>query len=164
MGNYIWAPPPCVALQCLEELRKARHKRQVSAHVFICPRIMNTAWQRHLYKSADLVFSIPPGHSFWSKEQHEPLIVGLYFPFLQFKPWQLKGTPKILGMARHLQRVCKTNPVATGCVLRQLWEFMRQLPSLPKLVVLQLLQGTALGKVPSSTSQKRRRTSLEEDT
>jgi hypothetical protein len=164
VGNYIWAPPPCVALQCLEELRKARHKRQVSAHVFICPRIMNAAWQRHLYKSADLVFSIPPGHTFWSKEQHEPLIVGLYFPFLQSEPWQLKGTPKILGMARHLQRVCKTNPVATGRVLRQLWEFTRQLPSLPKLVVLQLLQGTALSKVPSPTSRKRRRTSLEEDT
>jgi hypothetical protein len=24
-GNYVWAPPPCVAYQCLEELRKARH-------------------------------------------------------------------------------------------------------------------------------------------
>lgn len=33
-GNYVWAPPPCVAFQCLEELRKARHKRQVSCHIF----------------------------------------------------------------------------------------------------------------------------------
>jgi hypothetical protein len=32
-GNFVWSPPPCVAEQCMEELRKARHKRQRSTHV-----------------------------------------------------------------------------------------------------------------------------------
>jgi hypothetical protein len=162
-GNFIWAPAPCVAVQCLEELRKARHKRQVSAHVFICPRIMTALWQRQLFKSADLVVRITPGHPHWTTEQHEPLIVGFYFPYLKDEPWQLKGTPKILGMARRLQRVCKTNPISTGRVLRQLWEFARKLPEMPKHVVFQMLQGTGDDSIPQATSRKRRRSSLEEE-
>lgn len=27
-GCHVWSPPPCVAEQCLEELQRARHKRQ----------------------------------------------------------------------------------------------------------------------------------------
>lgn len=162
-GNYIWAPAPCVALQCLEELRKARHKRQVSAHIFICPRIMTSVWQRHLFKSADLVFHLPPGHIHWSIDQHEPLIIGFYFPYLKDEPWQLKGTPKILGMARHLQRVCKADSITTRRVLRQLWEFTRKLPEMPKHMVFQMLQGTGDDTLPKTASRKRRRTSVEEE-
>jgi hypothetical protein len=163
VGNYVWAPPPCVALQCLEELRKARHKRQVSSHVFVCPRIMNSVWQRHLYKSADIVFLIPPGHTGWPIDQHEPLVVGLYFPYLQHEPWQLKGSSKILGMAGCLQRVCKTDPVATGRVLRQLWGLARELPKMPQHMVLQVLQGSKAAKLSLPASRKRRRSSVEED-
>jgi hypothetical protein len=45
-GNFVWAPPPCVAAQCLEELRKARNKRQNSSHIFVCPRVMTSVWHR----------------------------------------------------------------------------------------------------------------------
>jgi hypothetical protein len=162
-GNFIWAPPPCVAQQCLEELRKARHKRQVSAHVFVCPRIMNSVWQKHLYKSADLVITISPGHPQWGEDQHEPLLVGFYFPYLQHEPWQLKGSAKILGVARHMQRVCKANPISTGHILRQLWSFARELPSMSEHMVLQLLQGVGPLTIPQTASRKRRRASMEED-
>jgi hypothetical protein len=48
-GYYVWSPPPCIAEQCMEELRRARHKHQRSTHVFVCPKTMSYAWQRHLY-------------------------------------------------------------------------------------------------------------------
>ena len=38
--TYIWAPaPPLAAEVALAEMRKARIKRQESAHVFVCPRL-----------------------------------------------------------------------------------------------------------------------------
>jgi hypothetical protein len=162
-GSFVWAPPPCVASQCLEELRKARHKRQVSTHVFLCPRIMNHYWQRHLYRSADITFQIFPGHPFWNVEQHEPIMVGIYFPYLKSEPWHLKDSPRILEMAGRLQHVLKTDPVASGPLLRQLWEFTRKLPSMPEQLVLRMLQGSRPTVLSKAASRKRRGTSLEKD-
>jgi hypothetical protein len=95
-------------------------------------------------------------------DQHEPLMVGLYFPYLPNEPWQIKGSRKILGMAGHLQRLLKANSSTAGCLLRQLWQFMRQLPTMPKQLVLQLLQGSEAHELPKATSRKRQRASLEE--
>eukprot|EP00978_Attheya_sp_CCMP212_P024147 scaffold75459_cov47-Attheya_sp.AAC.4 len=33
-GTWVWAPPPAAADVAIEELRKARHKRQASTHIF----------------------------------------------------------------------------------------------------------------------------------
>jgi hypothetical protein len=162
-GNFVWAPPPCVASQCLEELRKARHKRQVSTHVFLCPRIMNHYWQRHLYRSADVIFQIFPGHPLWSKNQYEPLMVGIYFPYLKSEPWHLKDSPKVLGMAGRLQQVLKTDPSSAGPLLRQLWKFTRKLPSMPEQLVLRVLRGSKPAVFSKATSRKRRGASLEKD-
>lgn len=161
-GQHVWAPPPCVAERCLEELRKARHKRQSSTHVFVCPRIMTVDWQRHLYKSADLILVINPGHTIWPSNQHEPLILGFYFPYLCYEPWHLKGSKKLVGMGGHLQRVCKENPSASGCLLRQLWQFTRKLPSLPEQLVHKVLQGSEDSGVPKTITRKRRRSGVEE--
>jgi hypothetical protein len=153
-GNFVWAPPPCVASQCLEELRKARHKRQASTHVFLCPRIMNHYWQRHLYRSADMVVQIFPGHSCWNKDQHEPLLVGFYFPYLRSEPWQLKDSPKILGMAGRLQQMFKTDPSSTGPLLRQLWAFTRKLSRMPEQLVLRVLRGFESTGLPETAPGK----------
>jgi hypothetical protein len=153
-GCYVWAPPPCVAVYCLEELRKARHKRQKSSHIFVCPRVMTTAWQRQLLRSADCVVHIPPGHPHWSHDQHEPLVIGFYFPFLKHEPWQLKGSPRVLELGGQLQRMCKDDPVSSGRLLRQLWDLTRRLPSLQEHVVLRMLQGTGNLTVSSSATRK----------
>lgn len=153
-GQYIWAPPPCIAVRCIEELRRARHKRQTSTHVFVCPRIMTVEWQKHLYRSADVVLVVNPGHTAWEQDQYEPLILGFYFPYLCHEPWQLKGNPKIVGMAGHLQRVCKENPSASGCVLRQLWQLTRQLSSLPEQLVRQVLQRTGDSQISKTVAGK----------
>lgn len=154
-GNFIWSPPPCVAGQCIEELRKARHKRQQSTHIFVCPKVMASVWQRHLYRSADLVIHIPAGHQAWSTSQHESLLLGFYFPFLLHEPWQLKGSNTILGMARRLQQVCKTDSSASGLVLRELWQFTRKLPNLPELVVRRMLHGAEHHTISKTTTRKR---------
>jgi hypothetical protein len=163
VGQYVWAPPPCVAAQCLEEIRKARHKRQVSTHVFVCPRIMTVDWQRHLYKSADLVVVLNPGHTAWEENQHEPLILGFYFPYLRHEPWQLKGSDKIVAMGGQLQRMCKDNPSASGCFLRQLWNFTRKLSGMPEQLVCQMLHRSTSHQLPQATTRKRRRAGVEEE-
>lgn len=162
-GRYIWAPPPCVAAQCLEELRKARHKRQCSSHIFVCPRVMATTWQRSLYRSADLVIQLPAGHLAWPLQQHEPLFIGFYFPFLTCEPWQLRGTEKVLEMGGHLQRVCQTNSGAAGPLLQQLWAFTRKLSKVPEFVVQRMLQGTRSSEIPKTTTGKRRRSGMEKE-
>ncbi len=44
-GKFVWAPPPPAAAGvAVEELRKARHKRQDSTHIFYTPRLMNPLW------------------------------------------------------------------------------------------------------------------------
>lgn len=117
---------------------------------------MTFAWQSHLYKSADIVLVIPPGHKHWDDRQYEPLMVGFYFPYLAHEPWQLKGSKKILGMAGHLQRMFKTDSKSAGCLLRQLWKFVRQLPSMSQQLVLRMLQGSEVVEIPKAASRKRR--------
>lgn len=162
-GMYVWSPPPCVAAQCLEQLRIARHKRQVSTHVFVCPRVMAMVWQRQLYRSADLVLQLPAGNNIWSSEQYEPLFIGIYFPFLECFPWQLKGAPKILEMGRHLQRVLQTDFGSTGLILQQLFAFTRKLQTLPELVVQRMLQRERRITIPQTAAGKRSRGDLEEE-
>ena len=138
-GVYIWAPPPAAAEAALEQLRKARQKRQGSCHVFICPRLMTPYWAKHLNRSADLITIVPPGQSFWPDEMYEPLIIGIYFPFLKNRPWQLKGQPALLGLDKLLRMLWKTDPGAAGPLLRKLWSNTRKMASMPKELVCQVL-------------------------
>jgi hypothetical protein len=45
-GTFVWAPPPTAASVALEELRKARIKRQNSLHIVIIPRLLTQEWLR----------------------------------------------------------------------------------------------------------------------
>jgi hypothetical protein len=53
----------------------------------------------------DIVFEVPVGTPEWPKEMHEPLLIGVLFPFIRAKPWQLRSTPKMFAMARKLRGV-----------------------------------------------------------
>eukprot|EP00980_Cylindrotheca_fusiformis_P025576 scaffold14111_cov133-Cylindrotheca_fusiformis.AAC.3 len=64
-GTYIWSPPPAAAAVALEELRKARIKRQRSTHIFVVPRLCTPMWLKQLYKAADVILEIPPSCPFW---------------------------------------------------------------------------------------------------
>jgi hypothetical protein len=76
-GTYVWAPPPAAAEVALEQLRKARIKRQDSLHIFTCPRLMTPRWLRQLYKASDIVFQVPAGCPYWPESMYEPLTIGL---------------------------------------------------------------------------------------
>jgi len=82
-GNYIWAPPPAAADVYIDELHKARHKRQESTHLFVCERIMAPSWRWQMHRSADVILSIPPGHPAWPRDMHEPLTIAIIFLFLK---------------------------------------------------------------------------------
>jgi hypothetical protein len=82
-GCYVWEPPPAAAQFAVKELRKARLKRQLSTHIFVCPRLLAPSWRRHLSKVADVVFEIPAGMiTAWDATSHKPPVVGIVFPFL----------------------------------------------------------------------------------
>ena len=136
---YIWAPPPFAGDVAIAELRKARLKRQRSSHVFVCPRLCTTLWQRQLFKCADFVFEVPVGSSVWPIEMHEPLLIGLLFPFLRVKPWQLRGTPKMHAMGRELRSVFADPEMDPGNILCKFWSSSVGLQHLSEDVVRKML-------------------------
>mmetsp|Transcript_786 Transcript_786/g.1194 ORF Transcript_786/g.1194 Transcript_786/m.1194 type:complete len:304 (+) Transcript_786:5696-6607(+) len=136
---YLWNPAPDTAETSLEQLRFARQKRYQSTHVFVCPHLLEPYWRSHLHNVADLVCEIPVGNSFWPNSMHEPLILGICFPFIHSEHWQLKGCVAMLEMARELRSLWKTSESAQRSVLRELWSHQRQLAHLLPGLVQQVL-------------------------
>ena len=138
-GTYIWTPPPIAAEVAAAEMRKARIKRQRSCHVFVCPRLCTTQWVKQLYRSADFVFELPVGFSCWPAEMHEPLLIGVLFPFLSVVPWQIKGAAKMYAVGRELRKMLEESEVGTRSLLCKLWSLGCDLQSMPEHMVRQLL-------------------------
>lgn len=86
-GCYAWTPAPTSAYKAIEQLRIARHKRQKSSHIFVCPRLFTCNWRAQLHKTADLVFEVPVGNAFWTSNMHEPLVIGLILPTFKHRRW-----------------------------------------------------------------------------
>jgi hypothetical protein len=163
-GTYLWQPAPSIAKYAIEELRKARLKRQESCHLFVCPRIFTTKWRKQLYKVADLVFEIPCGSlQTWDVSQFEPLVVGIVFPFAKHRPWQLRNTPKLLAVARKLRTLWKEDPASARDLLRKLCKFTRTLDSLSKGLVWDLLQTPHSGLFSDLRTPGRRRIRVEKE-
>ena len=149
-GAFVWVPPPAAADVCLEELRKARIKRQISTHVVVIPRLMTPVWLKQLYKTADLVFSVKPMHSFWSKNEFEPLTIAICFPYLSHFPWQLRGAPKMYAVARKLRQLSCKEELAGGHFLRKLLSQCRKLHTMQEDVVRRVLFFGQSPPVPNS--------------
>jgi hypothetical protein len=155
-GTLVWTPPPAAADVALEELRKARIKRQDSLHVIVIPRLLKPEWFRQLYKTCDLVFDVPIGADCWPTNMHEPLVVGIVFPFLSRAPWQLRRTPKMFQVARTVREVWQDGDVAAGHFLRQLLLDYAKLSSVPSNVVRKMLYFKRGREVPSQEKGTRR--------
>ena len=139
-GNtYIWFPPPFAAEFALAEMRKARIKRQTATHIFVCPRLCTSLWMKQLYKAADIVFEVPVGTPEWPKEMHEPLLIGVLFPFIRAKPWQLRSTPKMFAMARKLRGVLGDSEMNGRNLLCQFRIQCQGLRTMPEDVAQQVL-------------------------
>ena len=139
-GTYIWTPPPAGAQLAVEQLRRARLKRENSTHVVVLPRLMTMEWKRQLFRVSDLFIELP-FDDYWTKEEHlEPLTLAVVFPFLNFRPWQLKRSQTFLGMGNVLRQVWKKDQSSPWIVLRKFFEQSRKLETLPEGVVRQMLQ------------------------
>ena len=156
-GTFIWSPPPAAADVAVEELRKARHKRQESTHVFLVPTLMRPFWYKQLCKAADIVLSLPAGHTAWPNNMHEPLTIGICFPYLCHRPWELRRTRKLLELGRNLRSVWKGNEGSEGPLLRELWNLPRRLASVSPHVASKMLRGVGRIEIPHSRAGKRRR-------
>ena len=139
MGLYIWSLPPAAVDRACEEIRKAWLKRNLSIHVFVCPRILVPSWRRHLHRSADLVFEIPAGGPYWGRDMFEPLTLALFFPFLPCRPWQLQGSPSIVELGDRLQRMWRQGDYSQGIILCQLRKQARILQRVPQRLVFKML-------------------------
>jgi hypothetical protein len=134
-GKYVWTPAPAAALVAIEELRKARIKRQHSTHIFICPRVMTPEWLKQLHKASDVVITVPVGHPAWPKAMFEPILIGLVFPFVRHEPWQLKGTAKMYSLERKLRSLWNDGSYLEGTTLlrqfcKQCWGMGTMSPSM----------------------------------
>ena len=104
-GFFVWSPAPAACLVAVEELRRARHKRVNSHHLFLVPCLLQPQWRKQLLKAADLVITLPCGHPFWPKEMYEPLTIAFVLPFLKHRPWQLRGSTYILELGGEFLRM-----------------------------------------------------------
>jgi hypothetical protein len=132
----------------LEEIRKARLKRQDSLHIVVIPRMMTPEWLKQLYKASDMIFEIPAGSVGWPANLYEPLTAGMLFPFLSSPPWQIRAMPKMFYVARELRRLFDESELGARNFLRKLLLKCRELRTMPQDVVWRMLHFLGKSKVP----------------
>ena len=162
-GFFVWEAAPITAIVMVEELRKARHKRQDSHHIVIIPRLMQPDWRKALYKAADLVVSLPVGHPAWPTDMYEPLTIAFIFPFISHRPWQLRRSPFILELGRKLSGMWRENCSGERPVLRELWGLQRQLSKMSEELAWKMLHGKQATVLPNRYPRKRRRGTMEKE-
>ena len=151
----MWTPPPAAARVALEEIRQARQKRQDSSHILVVPKLMAPEWQRQLFKTADLVVTVPTGHPHWPKAHHEPLTLAICFPYIRSEPWELKGSPLMGRMARELHKLLEDNPSSGRDLLSQLCAKSTTLNGLSIFKLRKVLSGRWKHSIPSKQATKR---------
>ena len=124
---------------------------------------MTPAWKRHIHKAADIILELPPGHEAWGLDMFEPLLIAIFFPFINSRPWQLKGSPAILELGRKVQQMFKGNIGTKGYILREFWNLPRRLQTMSDELVPRVLRLPGKAGVSSTTSGKRRRREMEEE-
>lgn len=80
-STFVWDLPPGAADVGLEELRKARIKRQASTHIVLVPKLFTHLRKKKMIKCCYFFMDIAPVHKYWSSDQFESLTLGICFPF-----------------------------------------------------------------------------------
>ena len=156
-GKWIWCPAPAAADVAICQLRLARLKRTESTHVFICPKLMLPLWKRSLHKVADVVLECKAGQAFWPASAHEPLIIGLCFPFIRFPPWQIRNSPALLGVERLLRSVWGNREHRATQILKSTCKSCWKLKELDRERCQRLLSGCARDLLAFRRGKKRSR-------
>ena len=116
--TYIWAPDPAAALAAAKTMASCIHMNSSSCHVFLVPRLMTAWWNRLAWKATNLHLSIPVGTTHWPPQEHEPLLLLIYFPLSHKQPWRHKGTRNLEQLDRHLSGLWASDFHRAGPLLR----------------------------------------------
>jgi hypothetical protein len=141
MSHCLWTPAPAAADVAVEQLCYARLKRSWGTHIVVVPRLLTSRWRKQLTKTADVIFTIETGESYWDMNQHEPLLIAICLPLFRSSPWRLKGTPfveRVEGRVREMQKGGDRN---VGPVLHEFLLQARALEGMRKLLVRSMLHG-----------------------
>ncbi|KAL7533011.1 hypothetical protein ACHAXR_004993 [Thalassiosira sp. AJA248-18] len=179
-GARLWMPPPAAMETVMELFNEDRIAHPWNPHVFAVPRLMTHLWRKNLFKGADLHFTVTVGEHFWSKDQHEPLIIAVVLPrsltYLTTKDRGLRvarGTHQSTANAQELERGFKLGTKgdpgglhAVDGVLRTVWEskegrsrrvlqqflaWARKFPPVQKCLVRGMLHGTPRRPLPKES-------------
>jgi hypothetical protein len=151
-----WFPPLAVADVALGKICCiACLKRQDSSHVFVVPRLLMHRWLKQLWKACDVVLVIPPGTPAWPANMFEPLLIGICFPFLRFKPWQFHGTPKMFYVVQDLCCLFKVPGMDAGPFLCKFWKNCHRMRAMQEDVVSRMLYFISVGDILHSTEGRR---------
>ena len=140
-GCHVWAPPPAASDACMEEIRKSRMKRKKSLHVILIPKLMTPLWLRQFCRIVDIYFFVPAkvNHKFWPSHCHEALYVGIALPYLPYRPFQVRQTPKAVYMGRQLCKVLQNEEMDGRDILYKFLQEYRTFPTMRKDVVWDVL-------------------------
>jgi hypothetical protein len=70
---------------------------------------------------------------------HEPILIGLIFPFLRHFPWQLRNTSKMHAVGRQLRVLLDEEEVDSCDLLRKFWVQCHRLKEMPETLVRKVL-------------------------
>jgi hypothetical protein len=114
---YVWIPPPAAAEVAVHYMAITIHKRPTAVHLFLCPRLMTSRWQRALRKATDMFLFIQPGALVWDSTQHEPLILAISLPLSRRRPWKHSDTPHCDHTRKVVQSMLQSDCSRAGSVL-----------------------------------------------
>jgi hypothetical protein len=80
---------------------------------------------------------------------HEPLFIGISFPFLNRNPWFLRRMLLLVELEQQLRQVLSTGPKDGGDILCKLFRTSRQLASVSESMARKMLQLPGPGEVPA---------------
>jgi hypothetical protein len=107
-----------------------------------------------LNKACDLILFIEAGSETWPIEMYEPLTIGIVFPFLSVRPWQIHVTPQMLHLGWTMSGLLKDTNVVTGDLLLKLCEQMWRLRTMPENVVQGVLYFSPKDSLPCETERE----------
>ncbi len=99
----------------------------------------------------------------WPESMFEPLTIGLCFPYLKNRPWELWRSNKLLELGRVLHGMRKQDGNPKEPVLRELWSLQWVLESVSAIVAREMLQGMSKDTILHRRSRKRRREEVEKE-
>ena len=151
-GNFVWNVPPAAGEFAMQQLAHHTHIRPESMHLFVIPRLCTSHWRKQLLKCCDLVLTLALNDTFWPRQSHEPLLLGICFPLLpplvKYRPWKLKFTKFVEDFEKRMRFLQSTGNEVDWHILREFLIRARSIPSLSDGMARKLLQEKVYRQVP----------------